>query len=324
MGEKEISKIIFWAVTILLIFLSYEIIKPYILAIISAFILAFLFLPLHKKLSKRFSKNISAAFSVLAALLIIIIPLLLLITGVTQQATTVLQKSSLSEITDYISSIKIISYLNLDLTVLKKDLLNFIISLLTSTIKYIPKAIISILIMAWSMFYILLNWDKLVSKLKKYIPLQDKKKVMGELGETAKVIVRGTLIIFIIEFIISAIFMYFLGIDSYLILATMIALLVFIPGLGPTIIWIPAALIYLISGNFTIGIGLIIMGIILSTGIETYLLGKIVERKAKINPLIRLVGVLGGVVIFGLFGFIIGPLILIYTIKILEGFNSKR
>ena len=60
------------------------------------------------------------------------------------------------------------------------------------------------------------------------------------------------------------------------------------------------------------------MGLFLSIFIETYLLNHIVEEKAKINPIIRIIGVLGGVPLFGIFGFIIGPLILVYTIKILE------
>ena len=130
-------------------------------------------------------------------------------------------------------------------------------------------------------------------------------------------------IIAILDFVIASIGFYLLGIKSFLLLAAIISILTFIPGLGPGVVWVPLAIFHLLIGNYLVGIGVIFIGLILGVLIETYLQGKIVEEKTKINPLIRFIGVLGGVPVFGIFGFIIGPLILIYTIKILNGAMHK-
>jgi len=62
----------------------------------------------------------------------------------------------------------------------------------------------------------------------------------------------------------------------------------------------------------------VITGLIISIFIENFVFAQVVGRQAKIHPLIVLIGVFGGVPLFGIFGFIIGPLLLVYTINLIE------
>jgi predicted PurR-regulated permease PerM len=110
---------------------------------------------------------------------------------------------------------------------------------------------------------------------------------------------------------------YILGIPMYLVLSFIIFFLTFIPG-GPALVWVPLAIYIIFQRNLFIVIGVLILGIILSYILDTAVRIKILGNKSQINPLIMLIGVLGGIYIFGLFGFIIGPLILSYSLKIIE------
>jgi predicted PurR-regulated permease PerM len=92
----------------------------------------------------------------------------------------------------------------------------------------------------------------------------------------------------------------------------------FIPGIGPAMIWVPTFIIQLISGEYFSAITILITGLVISIVIETLLFSKILGDKASIHPLMILIGILGGIPLFGIFGFIIGPLVLAYTVKILE------
>ena len=94
--------------------------------------------------------------------------------------------------------------------------------------------------------------------------------------------------------------------------------LAFIPGLGPTIVWAPMAIYYLIVKDYSTMIGVIITGLVLSSFIDTIFRSKILGKRTNLNPFIMLIGILGGIAVFGIFGFIVGPIILIYTIKLLE------
>jgi len=84
----------------------------------------------------------------------------------------------------------------------------------------------------------------------------------------------------------------------------------FIPILGPAIVWVPLVLIKLALGDYTTAIGVIVIGVIISVGVDYLLRIKIMRDKTEINPIIMLIGILGGIKLFGLIGVIIGPLIL--------------
>ena len=100
--------------------------------------------------------------------------------------------------------------------------------------------------------------------------------------------------------------------------------LAFIPGLGSAIVWVPLAIYYLFFENWFTFIGVVVTGVILSVFVDTILRTKLLGKKSNINPYIMLIGILGGISLFGIFGFIIGPLILIYSLKIIREYLKRN
>ena len=122
----------------------------------------------------------------------------------------------------------------------------------------------------------------------------------------------------LIEFVVGVIGFYLVGVKAYILLPALIFLFAFIPGLGPVLVWGPLAIFYIALQDYPTGIGVIIVGLIISLVIEILLRNKLVGSSTGINPLVMLIGIIGGMTIFGLFGFIIGPLILVYTLKLIQ------
>src|SRR3989344_1644936 len=87
---------LFWIIIALLIVLSYFIIKPFIIALITAFILAYLCKPLYDKINKKLPRSVSAAICILLVLIIIFIPLGAVAGGITKQASAILNEKSMS------------------------------------------------------------------------------------------------------------------------------------------------------------------------------------------------------------------------------------
>lgn len=83
-----------------------------------------------------------------------------------------------------------------------------------------------------------------------------------------------------------------------------------LPFVGTAIIWFPAALINLASGDTFNGLGLLIYGLLIISTIDNLIRPKIIGDRSKVNPGLILIGVLGGIGLFGLIGVIIGPLIM--------------
>jgi len=152
-----------WTIIILFIVLTYFIIKPYIIAIISAFILAYLSRPIYLRIQKKLGKKTAAAISLIIISLIVIIPLLIVIGGVTEQAYTALKEDRIKPFLDKISSNPLIEEFGINLDELRTKGLNMLIILITGAIKQAPLFLISLVIMLWGMYYILINWDFIVN-----------------------------------------------------------------------------------------------------------------------------------------------------------------
>ena len=316
--KKEVIKH-YAPIVIVAIFLiiSFFIIKPYIVAIISAFILAYLMRPVQLKISKFTSKKISALICTIIILILLLSPIILLINGIVSQADNFssIKTTSISYVERI--NIKLSEKFNLDLSEILNKLVSEIGNLLTNAAKQIPAIIISLAITLFGMYYILVDWEIIVASIKKYLPFENKIEISNEISQITNKIVYGTLLLALIEFIVAAIGFYISGVKYFLLLPALIALFVFIPG-GPAIIWVPTLIIEILQKNYAAAIGVLIIGLIISIYLDTFLRIKLSGKGTKINPLIFLIGILGGVSIFGIFGFVIGPLILSYAIKLLE------
>ena len=320
--EQNAQKYLFIAILAVLVIVSYFIVKPYIIALISAFILAFLFLPVHRWLTTKLSKFVSAGIILLLVALIILAPLALIIGSIIQQADNFgnpeALSASLSQIRDAQLIQSIEPYIAPHFEKIAIWATNQLISLLGSAISYIPGLLVSFAITLFALFVILTEGDKLYSILENCLPVKNKLILSKHLSDSTNGIVKGILLIAILEAIVASIGFYLSGVTSYLLFPAIIFFLAFIPGIGPAFLWVPLALFYFLSSRFPEAIGVTITGLIISIGIDTLLSSKILSKRAKINPLVLLIGVLGGIPVFGVFGFIIGPLVLVYTLKILQ------
>ncbi|MEK6934186.1 MAG: AI-2E family transporter [Nanoarchaeota archaeon] len=316
--KNKLNQYLFLVIIAIMLLLSYKILKPYLIALISAFILAFLTLPLYKLLNKKINRPISAILCIIIIFLIILIPISAIIGSMTKQAYNALSDANVNAILQKISSSPYLDYLNLNIASLREKLISIFIDIISSIASYLPSLIVSLVVLIFGMYYMLTNWFILSNSLEKYLPFKNKRGVINDITKTTKGILYGMFIIAIIEFIVAAVGFAILGVDSYLILAAIIFIFAFIPNIGPGLVWIPLALINIALGNYSTAIGAIILGLIISIPIDTFLRTKLLGDTSHIHPLIMLLGVLGGLSLFGIFGFVIGPLILLYTIRIIE------
>ncbi|HLC53490.1 MAG TPA: AI-2E family transporter [Candidatus Nanoarchaeia archaeon] len=316
--EQRIKQYIFWAMILGMVILSWFIVKQTAIALVSAFILSYLASPLYRKLQAKMPNSLAAAFCISLILIIIILPLLLIAGSIISQAASILNDSSISERLNEISSEPFLRKLNIDIELLKTYLITHIMALLGGLLGSFPSLALNILVLLVGVYYMLIAGDRLGSTLIRYIPFKHKEKIAKEIGSTTRAIIYGMVLVALLEGVIAFIGFSLAGVKAALLLAALIFLFAFIPGLGPVIVWAPTAFFYGTIGHFGTSIGVILTGLVISLGIEIMFVGKIVGKRARIHPLIMLVGILGGVPIFGIFGFVIGPLMLAYTIKLIE------
>lgn len=320
MAKKEapdVKKYVFWAILAVLIILSYIILKSYLISIVSAFILAYLILPFYKYLEKKTSKTISAIICISIILIVIIVSFSIIIGNIINQAYTALDLEALKAISSYIVSQPLLQKIGLNFNIFEKGI-SLIISLIGSIITQIPMLITSLIIITFGVYFMLVNWAKISLALRDYIPFKNKDKFLKEIAQTTDGIVYGYILIAILQFIVSFIGFYIIGIKLYALLATIIFFLALIPFIGPAFVWIPLLIYHIVIKDYTTAAYLFILGLVLSAFLDSLFRIKITGEKAKINSFVMLLGIIGGVPIFGIFGFILGPMILSYTLKLFK------
>ena len=96
-----------------------------------------------------------------------------------------------------------------------------------------------------------------------------------------------------------------------------------IPIVGPWIVLIPAGLIQIALGNIWQGIGIILFSVIVVSNIDNLLRPRLVGQGAKLQDLVVFFSSLGGIAIFGVMGFIVGPVIASLFVSVLDIYSKE-
>jgi len=309
---------LFWAVVIGFILISALMVLPFVGAIISAYILAYFVRPLFLKLKPQYGKSLAALLCILIAVILVVAPIVLISFQILHDLGGVSTSQEIANLIGTFAAQPILKSLNVDAVSLKASVLVAVNGIVNSAILSIPSFAIGLVITLNGMFYLLCNWGELVTHLKRYLPFKNNEKIITELGGTADAIIHGHVLIAVLEALIAFVGFSLVGVQSSLIFSVLIFVLAFVPSIGPFLVWGPLAIYYLTTGRFITMWGVIVTGLILMVGIEFFVYTRFVGSKAHIHPFIMLIGLLGGITVFGIFGFIIGPLLLVTSIRIIE------
>ena len=183
----------------------------------------------------------------------------------------------------------------------------------------LPGIILQIIITFFMLYYLFKDGPALIKRMQGILPLSKKHKtiVYDKLKNTTHAVMYGSILIALIQGALGALGFWIFGINSFFIWGMVMAIFALVPIVGTAIIWIPAAL-YLIAkgatnGNMTLvwsGVGLLIYGTLVISSADNLLKPKLIGNRSGMHPVVVLLGVLGGLSLFGFAGFLIGPLIL--------------
>jgi len=331
--EEEYSKKTLIAVILLaLIILSFFILKPILMAIISGVILAFIFNPIYNKVNKIIkSKNISTTIICILLFLLIFIPFWFLTPIAIEQSFKVYLKTQQM---DFITPLKNIfpsfseefsaeigSIIHSFVTKITNSLMNGFSQLILN----FPTLFLQFLVASFTFFFVLRDKEQLISYLKSLSPFSkdvEKKFFDYSQGITYSVI-YGQVVIGIFQGIIAGIGFLIFQVPNALLLLLIAVLAGIFPIIGTTLVWIPVAIYLFIAGNNIAAFGVIIFGLVASS-IDNFLRPWIVSRRVHMHSALILIGMVGGLFLFGVLGFILGPLILAYLLIILEIYRKKK
>lgn len=171
--------------------------------------------------------------------------------------------------------------------------------------------IIHTVIMMYLLFFFLRDGAKLKKILMHHLPLGDAYEIrlIDRFSETTQAVVKGTLAIAVIQGLIGGILFMAVGISSPVLWGVAMGVLAIIPLVGTALIWLPAAVVLILTGSLWSGIIIIAVGALIISLIDEFLRPILVGRGSKMPDAIVLLATIGGLATFGVSGFIIGPIV---------------
>jgi predicted PurR-regulated permease PerM len=339
---SRFGRLFFGAVTLLVLYFSYLIIKPYLLDIFMALVLFFTAKPLYLALTRLFKgrKVLASGLTCLILLLVILIPLFSLMSIIATQALEFssqvsrgMQNGHLwSWITAKIDALKLyLTHLNLPVppgdinlaeiiqTVVGKASA-FVYTNAIGLIKGFSYFFLDLVLTLFIAFFMFMQGDDFIDAIKQLSPLDPthNDEILRETESTIKATLWGTVIVAFAQGTLGGIGFLIFGLPQPAFWGTVMIPASVIPVIGSTIIWGPAAIYLLFTGRAIAGIGLILWGGVVVSVIDNILKPILVKGSSETPSIFILFSILGGLTYFGMIGFILGPLILSFLLSLLR------
>jgi predicted PurR-regulated permease PerM len=326
---------------ILLGYLTYQILQPFLRAIAWAVVFAIVFYPVYTFLLKYLRlKALASTVTLIIIILIILGPFTYLSFILVDEMGNLVQninKGTLDSIANVFSHSKITQLIdriqsqigmqgigNTDnLTESLKSLGGSITSSLTAGITNLAGMIIDFILMLFALFFFLKDGSGFLPGVRDYLPFSedDKSRLISKVKDMVISTVYGGVLIAVIQGILGGFAFYFLGIKSPVLWGSAMTVMSFLPLIGTFSIWGPASGYLFIQGSYVKGIILLLYGILVISMVDNVLRPIIVSGRTKMPTLVVFLSVLGGIKLFGLIGFIMGPLVLALFISVFEIFK---
>ena len=352
MNSELYQKTIFTLIFLILIVVSFLIIKPFLTAVLTGIIFSYIFYPLYSRINKKTQKkNVSSLIASILVILIITLPLFFFLNTVSRQVQETYTFSKQKLISgQFLASCEpvdkpvcktanyFVNKINepqvkyyLDTTI--KDVTNKIQGSILDVLLSIPIFLLNMFIVLLVMFFLFRDGDLLVDKIERILPLKDKyrKHVFKRLNDMAYAVIYGSIIIAIIQGTLGGLGFLIFGLPSPLLWGIFMIFAALIPYIGSSIIWFPAALFLIFNGYVNVETTLIIKGILLMlygifvvSTIDNILKPKIIGTKGGLHPILVMLGVVGGLKFIGFIGVVIGPIILAMLVTFIKIYEEEK
>jgi predicted PurR-regulated permease PerM len=186
-----------------------------------------------------------------------------------------------------------------------------IVSSLSNTTLGGLQAVFNGFILAYTVFFLLLDGPQILNALRRFLPLREGERdlLLDKFISVTRATLKGTLVIGVAQGTLAGIAFWVAGIDHAVFWGAIMVVLSVIPLLGGALVWVPACLFLALTGHWMKAISLAAFCGLVVGSVDNVLRPRLVGRDTEMHDLMILFSTLGGIFAFGAIGFIIGPII---------------
>jgi predicted PurR-regulated permease PerM len=334
----SVSRVLMWGGLALLGYLVYRIIEPFLIALLWAGVLAVVFHPLYVRFTKSMRPGRAAGLTTLVAMLVVVVPTVLIVSAFVREAidaTNVLQ-TTLNQgrfprldrmwgtLTERIPALQQIDLIGLAVQAVQRAA-SFAVSQGGAVLRDVATGVLQLLLALFAMFFFLRDSDDLLLTIRRLIPMeeQSREELIARTQDLISAGVTSAGLVAAVQGFLGGVLFAAMGIEAPVFWGVVMGFLCLLP-LGAAVVWAPAALFMMASGEVSRGLILAALGFGIVSGADNVLRPMLLSGRAGMNGLVIFLSLLGGLAVFGLVGIVLGPLIVVTALAIITSYADSR
>jgi predicted PurR-regulated permease PerM len=320
---------------------------PFFGAVLWAVVFAILFMRINRRLGERLGgrRNLASLLTLGMVIVLVILPLMLVGSMLVQEAVGVVERVRSGELDFARYARQVLEALPAWATGILERVglsdLGAIQARLTQSAGAGGKAmagtalivgqntlefVVAFFVMLYVLYFLLRDGDSLMRRMKAAMPLarEHQDALIAKFGVVVRASVKGNVVVAILQGALGGLIFWILGVQAPLLWGVVMAILSLLPAVGTALVWGPVAIYFLATGAVVKGLVLLAYGILVIGLVDNVVRPILVGKDTKIPDWVILVTTLGGMAIFGVNGFLIGPLIAALFIACWDIFTESR
>jgi predicted PurR-regulated permease PerM len=336
--SRRITFLVFYGSLFLLAYLAYRIVEPFLVQIGWALVLAICLNPVQQRLRPRFGATRTALLLTALVLVLLVVPIVFAgsaLLGEGQQVVTNVRgqledkggaAAWLHTAWDWARAkapmLPPEEEAIARVTAGMGDMAGFLAARAGGLVKGAALFLFDLLITLGILFFVLRDSSSFAASLRRLLPFGEdqNERLLTLTRDLVSASVTATLAISALQGIIGGATFAILGIQSAAVWGLIMAILAFLPLVGATLIWLPAAVWLMLSGSLGKGIALLVVGILVMGHVDNVVRPLVLSGKSQMNTLVLVMSLMGGLSAFGFIGIVLGPLVAAVVTALVESY----
>ncbi len=338
-GHDRFGQLLFYGIVLLVAYLAYIVIQPFLASLAWAAIFATSLNSVQQRFAARIGAGRAALATTALAAALIVGPVATLVSmlaadvpkvidfvqGLPQHATP----ERIQEVWDIIRDRSAIE-LPADPTALLQQaaqaVLTYIAPRLGGLAANLASIVGSLFVMLFALFFLLRDADGVARMVRRLLPfpMDERERLITETRDLVVAGVGAALTVAVVQGIVGAISFWALGVAVPAAWGAAIAVCSLIPVVGTTLVWLPVAAWWLLSGEIVRGLILVAIGAGVIGLVDNVLRPVLLAGRTSANGLVVFIGLLGGVAAFGFVGLVLGPIVLVIAGSLVDALTRER
>jgi predicted PurR-regulated permease PerM len=337
--SSRVTTVFFYGVVVLLGYLLLRIIAPFAGPLGWAAVLAVFVYPWHQDLAARYGQVRAAMLTTLTVSVLIVGPGLIVLTAFVQESRAALAGFDREALAGQLAVAEqawdrvrrwIPGAATMDLGTLVQEGISraggFLAARVGGLLADLVVVLFQLFVALFALFFFLRDGDTLVRRMRRALPFEElrRERMIRQTRDLIYASIAAALLIALLQGLAGGLVFAVLGLGAPVFWGVIMAFLALLPFVGTWVVWLPAAIWLMATGQPMKGVLLALLGGVVVASIDNVLRPAILSGRAQMNGLLMFISLLGGVTVFGLLGIVLGPLVTAVVTGLFEAYTAAE